>query len=134
VTDKEEKMDQFAPLQTAIEDRHQCRALHRESVHVRETQDGLTIWEGNVEVFALTGHPEAENCYAWYHHEEGRRGKVLNSENMRLITVLGKRPVDSPQMAVRTAIFYDVQPAPANEMFQDSRHPPENGSHFSSHN
>jgi hypothetical protein len=50
VTDKDEK-DHFALLQTAIEDRHQCRALHRESVHVRETQDGLTIWEGNAEKF-----------------------------------------------------------------------------------
>jgi hypothetical protein len=72
--------------------------------------DGQTIWEGNVEVFDLKDHAEAERCYAWSHREEGMNGHVLNSENMRLITVLGKRPVNSPEMAVRTAIFFDVQP------------------------
>ncbi|HXB60026.1 MAG TPA: hypothetical protein VNU95_10695 [Candidatus Acidoferrales bacterium] len=72
--------------------------------------DGQTIWEGNVEVFDLKDHLEAERCYAWSHREEGTSGHVLNCENMRLITVLGKRPVNSPEMAVRTAIFFDVQP------------------------
>jgi hypothetical protein len=72
--------------------------------------DGQTIWEGHVEVFDLKDHREAETCYAWSHWEEGLSGHVLNSETMRLITVLGKRPVNSPEMAVRTAIFFDVQP------------------------
>ena len=35
---------------------------------------------------------------------------VINSDHFRIITVLAKRPVDSAAMAVRTAIFYDVQP------------------------
>jgi hypothetical protein len=85
-------------------------AVHRETVHVHERLGSKTIWEGEVEVFEISGHPDAEKCYAWSHHENGTSGAVLNSENMRLITVLGKRPVDSPEMAVRTAIFYDVQP------------------------
>jgi hypothetical protein len=61
-------------------------------------------------VFELQGHLEADKCYAWMHHENGTTGTVLNSKNVRLITVLGKRPVDSPEVAVRAAIFYDVQP------------------------
>ena len=65
---------------------------------------------GNKKFPEISGHPDAEKCYAWSHRENGTSGAVLNSENMRLITVLGKRPVDSPEMAVRTAIFYDVQP------------------------
>jgi hypothetical protein len=104
-------------LQSAIEQRHQCLAIHREGVYVHETVDGQTIWEGDVEVFDLTGHAEAQRCYAWSHREKRVSGHVLNSDHFRLITVLGKRPVDSPQMAVRTAIFYDFQPAPARDIF-----------------
>ena len=104
-------------LQTAIEQRHECAAAHRESVHVHETLEGQTIWEGDVEVFDLTGHAEAERCYAWSHHEKGINGSVLNSDHLRLITVLGKRPVDSPQMAVRAAIFYDFQPVANRDIF-----------------
>jgi hypothetical protein len=77
--------------------------------------DDKTIWSGEVEIFELTGNVDANRCYAWSHREKGPSGGILNSENMRLITVLGKRPVDSPNMAVRTAIFYNVQPAPARD-------------------
>jgi len=111
VRKRQEKFDGTRKLlQRAIQQRHRCVAIHRESVHVHEILDGQTIWEGNVEVFDLKDHLEAEKCYAWSHREEGMSGRVLNSETMRLITVLGKRPVDSPEMAVRTAIFFDVQP------------------------
>jgi hypothetical protein len=111
VTKKQEKPDYLTLLQQAIEERHKCRAVHRESIHVHETVNDRTIWAGEVEVFELDGHAEAVKCYAWSHRERGTNGSVLNSDTMRLITVLGKRPVDSPQMAVRAAIFYDVQPA-----------------------
>jgi len=88
-------------------------AIYRETIHVHEKLGHATVWEGNVEVFELRGCPEADRCYAWMHHENGATGRVLNSENVRLITVLGKRPVDSPEVAVRAAIFYDVQPVPS---------------------
>lgn len=104
-------------LQRAIEQKHKCVAVHCQSVHVHEKVGAQTIWEGDVEVFDLRGHAEAQKCYAWSHREKGRCGAVLYSENMRLITVLGKRPVDSPQMAVRAAIFYDLQPAPVQKPF-----------------
>jgi hypothetical protein len=112
VTKKDENPGYLKLLQRAIEEKHKCRAVHRESVHVLETIENRVMWTGEVEVFELTGHAEAEKCYAWSHREKGASSSILNSENMRLITVLGKRPVDSPQMAVRAAIFYDVQPAP----------------------
>lgn len=104
-------------LQTAIEQKHQCAAVYHESIHVHEMLEGQTVWEGDVEVFDLTGHAEAKKCYAWSHHEKGKSGKVLNSDNLKLITVLGKRPVDSAQMAVRAAIFYDFQPVPTKNIF-----------------
>ena len=113
----QEKKNYLTLLQTTIEQKHHCTAIHRESMHVHEKLGQTTIWEGDVEVFELQRHPEAEKCYAWLYRENGLSGSVLNSDNVRLITVLGKRPVDSPEMAVRTAIFYDVQPAPARDMF-----------------
>ena len=117
VLSKQNKLNHGELLQAAIEQRHQCSAVHRETVHVHETVEGRTVWEGEVEVFELAGHAEAERCYAWSHSEMGITGKVLNSDNLRLITVLGKRPVDSPQMAVRAAIFYDFQPIPGRDIF-----------------
>ena len=88
-------------LQSAIREKHHCDALHRESVPVHETTwDGQTIWEGDVEVFELRGHAEAIKCYAWSDHQEHK---------VRYVTVLKKPPVDSATMAVRSAIFYDVQ-------------------------
>jgi hypothetical protein len=114
VTNKQENPNPsyLALLQHAIEERHKCRAVHRESVPVHETLGDRTIWTGNVEVFDLIGHAEAERCYAWWHREKGASNNVFNSEKLQLITVLGKRLVDSPVKAVRAAIFYDVQPAP----------------------
>jgi hypothetical protein len=117
VSIEQEKENYLVLLRSAIQQKHGCAAQHRESIHVHETLDRKTIWEGDVEVFELAGHPEAEKCYAWSHREPGTSGHILNCENMRLITVLGKRPVGSPEMAVRAAIFYDVQPVPAREMF-----------------
>jgi hypothetical protein len=115
VTKKLEKPGYLTLLQQTIEERHKCKAVHRESVHVHETVDERTIWTGEVEVFELADHAEAAKCYAWSHRERRAISGILNSEDMRLITVLGKRPVDSPQMAVRAAIFYNVQPAPMRD-------------------
>lgn len=115
MSSRQDKSNQTKLLQRAIEQKHQCVAVHRESVHVHEKLGDKTIWEGDVEVFDLAGHTEAQRCYAWSYREPARSGSVFHSENMRLITVLGKRPVDSPEMAVRAAIFYDFQPAPVHK-------------------
>jgi hypothetical protein len=61
-----------------------------------ETWEGETVWDGEVQVFDLDGHPEASRCYAWSHETEG--GK------RRFFAVLHKPPVDSPAAAVRAAI------------------------------
>jgi len=105
------KIDHLTLLQVAIQQKHKCAAVHRESVLVHETQGGQTIWRGEVEVFDLMGNAETDKCYAWTHSEMPKGGSV------RLITVLGKRPIDSALMAVRAAIFYNVQPAPMRDIF-----------------
>lgn len=62
---KKERSESLGLLQKAIEEKHQCDAIYRETIHVHEKLDTQTIWEGEVEVFDLKGHPEADKCYAW---------------------------------------------------------------------
>jgi hypothetical protein len=90
-------------LQAAIRQKHQCEAVHRQTVAVHEIVDGQTIWKGEVEVFELHGHAVAKKCFAWSHDLEKGKG-------VRLVTVLEKQPVNSPEMAVKAAIFFEAQP------------------------
>jgi hypothetical protein len=43
--------------------------VHRETVPVHEVFHGKTLWQGDVEVFDLTGHPKAKRCYGWTHSD-----------------------------------------------------------------
>jgi hypothetical protein len=88
-------------LQIAIHQEHECEAVHRETVPVHETVAGKTIWRGEVEVFNLHGHPAAKTCYAWWR----------DIKDMRYVTVLEKHVVNSAEMAVKSAIFFNAQPA-----------------------
>lgn len=91
-------------LQIAIRLEHQCDAVHHETVPVHETIDGKTIWKGDVEVFHLNGHPEAKRCYAWWHDQKG--------DGERFVTVLDKLLINTPEKAVKSAIFFNAQPVP----------------------
>ena len=71
---------------------------------MKETHEGRTVWEGNVKVYALAGHPSgAMRAYAWSYPTEG--GK------RRFVTVLGVSPVDDAATAVRTMILAQVREA-----------------------
>lgn len=52
-------MDNIADLIHAVEGQHGGVARFRESVPVRETFEGQTVWDGVVHVFDLAGHPTA---------------------------------------------------------------------------
>jgi len=55
--------------------------------------------DGEIQVFDLTGHLKAKRAYDWSHTEgEGNQGE-------RFVAVLEMPPVDSPQTAVKMAIF-----------------------------
>ena len=84
-------------LQDAIRNLHGCESRYVESVAVTETHEGETVWQGEVQVFDLIDHPRATRCYAWSH-------AVDDSERRRFVAVLHRPPVDSPEVAVRTAI------------------------------
>lgn len=87
--------DYRASLITAIKATHGADATHVETVPVKEVFRGQTAWEGNVEVFNVTGHAKATRCYAWGFEDKGK---------WAITSVLEIPPVDSPQMAVKVAI------------------------------
>jgi hypothetical protein len=65
-------------------------------LQVAETFEGKTVWEVEVEVFSVRGHPQATSAFAWTYTDDD--GKELH------VAVLGVPPVDSPQNAVKAAV------------------------------
>jgi hypothetical protein len=49
------KKDYIAQVQVAVSQLHNCGATWRETVPVHEVFRGETVWQGDVEVFDLTG-------------------------------------------------------------------------------
>ena len=88
-------------LEEAIRHLHGAEPTWVESVAVRETHNGQTIWDGEVQVFDLRGHSYAWRCYAWSHATTG--------EKRRFVAVLHEGPIDSPVKAVRAAIVADIK-------------------------
>ncbi|HUE41071.1 MAG TPA: hypothetical protein VMO75_04000 [Chthoniobacterales bacterium] len=82
-------------LKQAIEKAHNCTGNHVESVNVTEMSGVRKVWEGVVEVFDVTNHPEAKRCYAW---------RYFDGVHVQYVTVLEIPPVNSPQTAVRANI------------------------------
>ena len=70
-------MNNIEELQDVIRKLHGCFATHVETVPVTEEFQGETIWQGQVEVFDIRGHPKAKKVYAWGHStgddDQGRR-------------------------------------------------------------
>src|SRR5882724_12599010 len=70
---------------------------------VYEVFQGKTVWQGDVEVFDLTGHSKAKRAYAWSHLDGA------NDERTRFVAVLEIPPVVSAETAVRVQIVKDVK-------------------------
>lgn len=85
-------------LHDAIKHMHGCESKWVESVPVHETFNGKTVWDGEVQVFFLIGHPSATRCYAWSHETDG--GK------RRFFAVLEAGPVTDAVAAVRASIAH----------------------------
>ncbi len=84
-----------------VQQLHNCGAEWRETVPVHEAFRGQTVWQGEVEVFDLTGHPKAKRAYGWSHRDG------VNDEGERFVTVLEIPPVESALTAVRVSIVAD---------------------------
>jgi len=93
--------DYITELHEVIHRLHGVRATHIESIPVKETFQGRTVWDGIVEVFELHGHPTAPRVYAWSHDTDGPK--------KRHVTVLHVAPVTSAVEAVRAAIVQEFR-------------------------
>lgn len=100
--------DYIAELQSAFLKLHGCDAEYVETVSVVEEFQGETIWQGDVEVFDIRGHPKATRGYGWGYATSESGGR-------RYFTVLELPPVDSPQNAVRAAIRAEIENARKKE-------------------
>lgn len=70
---------------------------------MHEVFRGETVWQGEVEVYDLTGNRKANRAYAWS-HREGEK-----DEGERFVAVLEIPPVDSARRAVQVQIVKDVK-------------------------
>ncbi len=102
-------MNDIDDIAVVIQNLHGSAPTHVETVPVKETFQGQTVWEGNVEVFDLENHPKAKRVYAWS-HVAGE-----NDEQKRYVTVLHLPPVDSPQTAVKIAIVQEYRERERNQ-------------------
>jgi hypothetical protein len=80
-----------------------CNATWLESSPVHEVFRGKTVWEGDVEVFSVSGHPKAKKAYAWSHPENA------DGIGERFVAVLEIPPVVSPITAVRASIVAEAK-------------------------
>jgi hypothetical protein len=90
-------------LRDVIRRLHGVESSHLETVPVKEAFQGKTVWDGDVEVFALHGHPKTNRVYAWSHETDDP------ANPKRHVTVLHIPPVVSPVLAVRAAIVQEFK-------------------------
>jgi hypothetical protein len=91
-------VDYLEFLKNAIEETQGLKAQHVETVPVHEIFQGRPVWDGEVEVFHVTGHPNTETCFAWGYREANDRPEL------KAITVLGIPPIATPQKAVQAYV------------------------------
>jgi hypothetical protein len=73
-------------LKRAVERMHGGTASFIESVPVKETFAGKTVWEGVVHVFELGGNSLATRAYAWLTAEEGSESRSIAVLHVRQST------------------------------------------------
>ena len=81
---------------------HGVGSAHVESIPVKETFQGETVWDGIVEVFDLKGHPTSFRAYAWAHDTE-------DADKRRYVAVLHEHPIKSAQDAVKAALIQEYR-------------------------
>ena len=85
----------LATFQKAIRATHGARAKLISREYVDERFEDAPVWQGQVMIFELEGHPSAQLCYAW--EVDGQVTAVLHTGT-----------VDSPVKAVRASILAEA--------------------------
>ena len=88
-------------LQMVIRHFHKCDAEHFGTQPVKEVFGGQIVWEGDVEVFNVTGHPRAKRAYAWSQDQ--------GTPQEKFTAVLEIPPVKSALDAVKVSIVADLK-------------------------
>ena|ERR1700674_3743860 len=101
--------DYILELKQAIRGLHGVESEHVDSVPVKETFQGQTVWEGIVEVFDLKDHPTAHRIYVWAHDTDDP------TNPRRYVAVLHSHPVKSAEDAVRAFIIQESRIGTAEE-------------------
>jgi hypothetical protein len=83
-------------LTRAVSAMEGCPCSHLGTSKVHEQMDGQTVWKGEVETFALQGHPSAKRAFAWSY--------VDDQGETQFVSLLEQPPVNSPRAAVQIAI------------------------------
>lgn len=94
----------ISELRKAIKAVHGYDAAHVQTVPVKEIFRGEVAWQGDVEVFDVTGHAKAKQCFAWGVRRDDDKGWDVTA-------VLGIPPVVTPELAVKAAIVAHAQQA-----------------------
>lgn len=100
-------MNDINELTEVIRKLHGVEAAHVETVPVKETFQGQTVWEGHVEVFDID-HPQTSRIYAWSHDTDDP------ASPRRHVTVLHLPPAITPLRAVQASIVSDVRERQSN--------------------
>ena len=96
-----ETLDYIQMLQEAVRKAYGCDCKYASSTPVHEVFQGKTVWDGVVVAFDLINHGSAKMAYAWGYAERD------TGKEVRVVTVLGVPPVDSPLKAVQVSIVAD---------------------------
>ena len=88
-------------LEAVIFQFHGATATYCETVPVHEVFQGQTVWQGEVEVFDLTGNPKAKCAYAWNHKERP------NDQGEGFVAVSEIPLVESAVTTTRASIMAD---------------------------
>ncbi len=94
-------MSYITKLQNAIQYLYHCDSKHVGTIAVTERFLAFgcdTLWQGEVEVFEISGHAKARRAYAWLHRVEGEQ------RQLRYVAVLEVEPITSAEEAVKAAI------------------------------
>lgn len=76
-----------------------CPCEHSGTSHVVEFYEDAKVFDGNVETFTLSGHPQTDEAFAWGFH---------NGEEPHYVAVLKVPPIQDPSDAIRAAIASGV--------------------------
>jgi hypothetical protein len=102
MTDKHKRQGYITALQYAIWRMHGSESVHVQTVYLLERFEGETVWDGDVEVFDLVGHPNAKRAYAWT-HTDGPKGDQTGF--VRFVAILEIPPVKDAKRAVQASIM-----------------------------